>query len=64
MKQTLEMFGRSEKEQRKEYRNFVEIGEEGNPLQEMSFGAILGTVQFVKRMREKLRNRKQEKNDS
>ncbi|MGR3175504.1 MAG: hypothetical protein ACUZ8N_13020 [Candidatus Scalindua sp.] len=33
-------------------------------LQEMSFGAILGTVQFVKRMREKLRNRKPEKNDS
>ena len=26
--------------------------EKGNPLQEMSFGAILGTVQFVKRMRE------------
>ncbi len=64
VKQTLEMFGRFEKEQRKEYRNFVKMGEEGNPLQEMSFGAILGTVQFVKRMREKLRNRKPEKNDS
>ncbi len=31
----------------------------------MSFGAIiLGTVQFVKRMRKKLSNRKQGKNDS
>ena len=42
----------------------VRMGEEGNPLQEMSFGAILGTVQFVERMREKLRNKKTEKNDS
>ncbi len=64
VKQTLEMFGRSEKEQRKEYRKFVKEEEGGNPLQEMSFGAILGTVQFVNRMREKLRNRKQKNGDS
>ncbi len=64
VKQTLEMFGGSEKEQRKEYRDFVKNGERGNHLQEMSFGAILGTVQFIKRMREKLRSRKQEKGDS
>ncbi len=64
VKKTLEMFGRTEKKQRKEYRDFVKNEEGGNPLQEMSFGAILGTKQFVKRMREKLRSGKQEKNDS
>ncbi|GAX60617.1 transposase and inactivated derivatives [Candidatus Scalindua japonica] len=64
VKQTLEMFGVSEKEQRKEYQRFVIMGDEGNPLKEMSFGAILGTAQFVKRMREKLRNRKTEKSDA
>ncbi|MFQ5965580.1 MAG: helix-turn-helix domain-containing protein [Candidatus Scalinduaceae bacterium] len=64
MKQVLERFGRSEKEQRKEYRNFVNVGAEENPLKEMSFGATLGTVQFVRRMREKLRDRKQERKDA
>lgn len=61
---TLERFGRSKKEQRKEYCKFIETENEEYPLKELTFGAILGTIQFVERMREKLRNRKEVRNDA
>ena len=64
VKRTLERFGRLEKEQRKEYRKFVEREDKENPLKELAFGAILGTIQFVERMREKLKDRKEVRNDA
>jgi putative transposase len=64
VKQTLERFGRSEKEQRSEYRKFVEEGVAENPLREMVFGAFLGTTQFVDRVRRKLNERKEMKKDA
>ena len=54
---TLERFGDSLKEQRRRYREFVEDGLAENPLQEMVFGAILGTKGFVESMRKIIKNK-------
>ena len=44
---TLSMFGRTRREQRRAYRQFVEEQVVENPLTEMVFGAVLGTREFV-----------------
>lgn len=53
----LERFGDSLKEQRRRYREFVENELTGNPLDEMAFGAILGTKDFVESMRKEIKNK-------
>lgn len=60
---TLERFGQSKKEQWRRYREFVEEGIAENPLKEMVFGAILGTKEFIGRIRKKLKNGKPVKDD-
>ncbi len=59
---TLEIFGGSKKEQRRRYKEFVEDGVSDYPLKEMAFGAILGTKEFIERIRKKLKKGKFLKN--
>ncbi len=55
---TLERFGRREEEQRQAYREFVEEAGAEDPLRELSYGSILGSEEFVDRMREKVSKRR------
>lgn len=60
---TLDKFGKFKKEQRIRYKEYVEDGLGGSPLSEMSFGAILGTKDFIERIRKKLKRGKSMKDD-
>ena len=59
----LERFGDSLKEQRRRYREFVEDELTENPLDEMAFGAILGTKDFVESMRKEINNKETVQNE-
>ena len=54
-KTTLEQFGRTLEEKRKNYQEFVAEKIEENPLKEMVYGAILGSEKFIEKIQRKLR---------
>ena len=58
---TLRMFGRTRRQQRREYRKFVEQGVGVNPLKNTAFGAVLGTGQFVEWAQAKLNGRAEDR---
>ncbi|UCE19658.1 MAG: transposase [Gemmatimonadota bacterium] len=55
---TLERFGLTKEEQRREYRKFVEEEAAENPLRNMQFGAVLGSSSFVEQFQKKLKDRR------
>lgn len=56
-RETLQRFGANRSEQIRRYQQFVEGEAAGDPLNEMAFGAVVGSARFVSWVREKLAGR-------
>ena len=52
---TLEQFGKTLKDQRKNYREFVEEKAVENPIKDMVYGAILGSEKFIEKVQRRLK---------